>query len=283
MASRSRQHRQIDCGTAHGRINAAAACRAGRRSRQALARVAGGAQACSPRCPGRTDRSEPLPDRHQSPPASAGRATRCYCDTLAEHDRRRNPDLVGASTAAPRRAGNQNGDRQHRSVCRGETRHAIDQAAPQGAPVQRDTRPQRRRSVCRTPRAGRCQPVLFHAAGPPQLSRAGYHTSHPRRGATAAHTRAESRGSPRTRAAWGERQTLRWRGMDSNPRSPGHGELCCRAPYRSLLRRAGGGEVGTAVQPDFFCSACHSIEPGVYTIWVGCGLSRCSAASAFRR
>src|SRR5262245_34706764 len=27
----------------------------------------------------------------------------------------------------------------------------------------------------------------------------------------AAHTRAESRGSPRTRAAWGERQTLRWR------------------------------------------------------------------------
>jgi hypothetical protein len=35
-------------------------------------------------------------------------------------------------------------------------------------------------------------------------------------------------------------------------------------PYRSLLRRAGGGEVGTAVQPDFFCSASHSIEPGVH-------------------
>src|SRR5215472_6334185 len=34
----------------------------------------------------------------------------------------------------------------------------------------------------------------------------------------AAHTRAESRGSPRTRAAWGERQTLRWREMDSNLR-----------------------------------------------------------------
>ena len=59
--------------------------------------------------------------------------------------------------------------------------------------------------------------------------------------------------------------------MDSNPRSPGHGELCCRAPYRSLLRRAGGGEVGTAVQPDFFCSASHSIEPGAYTVLVGCG------------
>src|SRR5262249_13115283 len=36
-------------------------------------------------------------------------------------------------------------------------------------------------------------------------------------GATAAAlTRAESRGSPRTRAAWSERQTLRWREMDSN-------------------------------------------------------------------
>jgi len=31
---------------------------------------------------------------------------------------------------------------------------------------------------------------------------------------------------------------------------------------RSLLRRAGGGEVGTAVHPDFSCSASHSIEPG---------------------
>ena len=49
--------------------------------------------------------------------------------------------------------------------------------------------------------------------------------------------------------------------MDSNHRYPGHGELCCRA-RRSFLRRAGGGEVGTAVHPDFFCSASHSIEPG---------------------
>ena len=38
----------------------------------------------------------------------------------------------------------------------------------------------------------------------------------------AAHTRVESRGSPRTRAAQGERQTRRWREMDSNHRSPGH-------------------------------------------------------------
>jgi hypothetical protein len=35
----------------------------------------------------------------------------------------------------------------------------------------------------------------------------------------AAHTRAESRGSPRTRAAWGERQTRRWRKPDSNHQS----------------------------------------------------------------
>src|SRR5262249_25050960 len=39
-------------------------------------------------------------------------------------------------------------------------------------------------------------------------------------GATAAAlTRAKSRGSPRTRAIWGERQTLRWREPDSNLRS----------------------------------------------------------------
>jgi len=31
--------------------------------------------------------------------------------------------------------------------------------------------------------------------------------------------------------------------MDSNPRSPGHGELYCRAPYRSFAARAGGSEV----------------------------------------
>jgi hypothetical protein len=34
----------------------------------------------------------------------------------------------------------------------------------------------------------------------------------------AALTRAESRGSPRPRAAWSERQTLRWRELDSNLR-----------------------------------------------------------------
>ena len=73
-------------------------------------------------------------------PASAGRAPRCCCDTLAEHDRRRNPDPVGAGAPAPRRAGDQDGDRRGGSVRRGETRRAIDQAAPQGAPVQRDTR-----------------------------------------------------------------------------------------------------------------------------------------------
>src|ERR1700730_9445803 len=65
------------------------------------------------------------------------------------------------------------------------------------------------------------------------------------------------------------------------PSVPGHAELCCRAP-RSLLRGAGGAEVGTAVQPDFFCSASHSIEPGAYTVLVGCGLRRCSGASASR-
>jgi site-specific DNA recombinase len=51
-----------DFDAAPGRINAAAACRAGRRHRQALARVASGTQAGCPRCPDRTDRSEGRPD-----------------------------------------------------------------------------------------------------------------------------------------------------------------------------------------------------------------------------
>src|ERR1700730_5580340 len=71
---------------------------------------------------------------------------------------------------------------------------AIDQVAPQGAPLQRDTRPGRRCSVCRTRRPGRGQPVLFHAARPPQLSRAGYHSGHPR---WAAATRFDGREAPR--------------------------------------------------------------------------------------
>jgi hypothetical protein len=37
------------------------------------------------------------------------------------------------------------------------------------------------------------------------------------------------------------KRTLCWREMDSNPRSPGHGELCCRA-----LRPFGVGAVSRA-------------------------------------
>ena len=78
--------------------------------------------------------------------------------------------------------------------CRGETGRAIDQAAPQGAPVQRDTRRRRTRSLCGTRPAGRCQPVLFHAARPPQLSRTGSHPSDPRWAAAA---RFDGREAPR--------------------------------------------------------------------------------------
>ena len=76
MASRSGQHLQIDFRTARGLISPAASSRAGRRHRQALARVARRRQACGPRCPDRTDRGEGRSDRHSSPPASALRATR---------------------------------------------------------------------------------------------------------------------------------------------------------------------------------------------------------------
>jgi len=88
MASQSRQHLQIDFGAARGLINAAAACRAGCRSRQALARVTSGTQTCCPHWPDRTDRGEGRPDRHPSPPASAGRATRCSRYTISRRERR---------------------------------------------------------------------------------------------------------------------------------------------------------------------------------------------------
>jgi hypothetical protein len=35
------------------------------------------------------------------------------------------------------------------------------------------------------------------------------------------------------------------------------------------------------VQRDFFCSANHSMESFAYTVLVGCGFWRCSAASAY--
>src|SRR3984893_19310730 len=50
------------------------------------------------------------------------------------------------------------------------------------------------RSFCCTRRAGRGQPVLFHAARPPQLSRAGYHRGDPR---CAAAARFNGRNAPR--------------------------------------------------------------------------------------
>jgi hypothetical protein len=48
-------------------------------------------------------------------------------------------------------------------------------AADQGTPVQCHAPRQRRRAVCRTGQAARGEPVLFHAAPPPQLSRPGHH------------------------------------------------------------------------------------------------------------
>jgi hypothetical protein len=34
-----------------------------------------------------------------------------------------------------------------------------------------------------------------------------------------------------------------------------------------------------AVQLDLFFAASHSMEPGAHTVWMGCGLPRCSARS----
>ena len=88
--------------------------------------------------------------------SSARRATRSTRYTTARRERRRNRAPVRTDAAAPRRARDPNGDQRDGFVCC-ETRCATDQTAPQGAPLQRDTRPGRRCSVCRTRRAGRGQ------------------------------------------------------------------------------------------------------------------------------
>ena len=54
-------------------------------------------------------------------PPRLGALLDATCYTIARRERRRNRDPVRAGTAAPRRAGDQNGDRRDRSVCRGET------------------------------------------------------------------------------------------------------------------------------------------------------------------
>jgi len=45
-----------------------------------------------------------------------------------------------------------------------------------------------------------------------------------------------------------------------------------RSPVSSLARPAAPACEGVgAVQRDFFCSACHSMEPIADVVWVGCG------------
>jgi len=85
----------------------------------------------------------------------------------------------------------------------------------------------------------------------------------------------------RHRPRCGSLVTRRWRERDSNPRSPGQGEFSCRAMRAEVARTscAHFGAGAAAVQLDLFCSACHSIEPGAHTVWVGCGLEHCSARS----
>src|SRR5271165_3399042 len=69
------------------------------------------------------------------------------------------------------------------------------------ARLQRCTRGQRQRALCRTGQPGRREPVLFHAARPPQLSRPGHHRSHPRRTPAARSDRRQAAGAF-TSAAW---------------------------------------------------------------------------------
>jgi hypothetical protein len=56
--------------------------------------------------------------------------------------------------------------------------------------------------------------------------------------------------------------------------------LICALPVWS--QNLGGG-AAAAVQPDFGCSASHSMEPIAHMVGVGCGFWCCSAASACLR
>ena len=66
----------------------------------------------------------------------------------------------------PLQARDQDAGRRDRPVCHSETRCATDQAADQGAPLQRRPRRQRWRTVCCTGPTTRCESVLFHPARP---------------------------------------------------------------------------------------------------------------------
>src|SRR5262249_62222885 len=55
--------------------------------------------------------------------------------------------------------------------------------------------------LCRPGGAGEGEPVLFHAARPPQLSRPGHHRSHPRRAPAARSDRRQATGAF-TSATW---------------------------------------------------------------------------------
>jgi DNA invertase Pin-like site-specific DNA recombinase len=108
MASRSRQYLPGD--TASGSVGAAPARRQRRRDREELARVAGNTPARRPHPPDRAHRCRGRSDRHPIPADTARSTPRC-CDAIAERGRRRNPDSVGADTAAAHRAGDHDADR----------------------------------------------------------------------------------------------------------------------------------------------------------------------------
>src|ERR1700737_3112138 len=101
------------------------------------------------------------------------------------------------------------------------------------------------RSFCCTRRAGRGQPVLFHAARPPQLSRAGYHGGDPRWAAAA---RFNGRAAPRA---------LTSAACLARPAAPAR---LCLIPIRiQRLTYAEPGEVLTSSGPSWHCRHCISL------------------------
>ena len=71
-------------------------------------------------------------------------------------------------------------------------------------------------------------------------------------------------------------------GADSNPRSPRLAQLSRLMHAKRFEDIVRANSDAAAVQLIFF-AADASTEPGAYTVGLGCGLLRCSAASACRR
>ena len=153
--------------------------------------------------------------------------------------------------------------------------------------------PSRSANLSRRTSTHRNRWALFHGMTDSPLGERGFEPSVPLYGELGALGRVRRAQFDRVRRTVGRRRlhgarrssshwTRRWREPDSNPRSPRVGELSCRAmnAERPRTSHTNSDAGAAAVHLDFFCSACHSMEPGAGGVLAGSGLRCCSAAWA---